>query len=324
MKKIGITVFAFMLIFAFVSCEAETPAPEVVKYTVTFDSAGGSAVAPIEVESGKVVAAPEEPEKSGYTFLEWRIGDEKYDFASAVTKDITLKAAWKWNGIEVSDEAGLRDAVLKEGAKILITADFSLSSVLPIEKPVSIDGNGKKISVAFNEAENDATSFYILSSGVTVKNLILESSTDGKRDHAFFWIATSGTEEAPIVIENCTMDGNPSGPFTNSVVGILTSSGDNGNYLTVRNNTIKNTKHGMYFNNIGNAVIEGNTIDTTRYNGINIAAGSKTEIKANIIKNYAKDYTEGLDVRYSKGIYVDESATDVTVAESNSVVPADA
>lgn len=41
------------------------PSPTVNKYTVTFDSIGGSAVASVQVEKGKTVSEPKTPEKAG-------------------------------------------------------------------------------------------------------------------------------------------------------------------------------------------------------------------------------------------------------------------
>lgn len=64
-------------------------------YTVTFDSNKGSDVAASEVNHGDTVAKPENPTKKGYTFVEWRLNGKKYDFSSAVTENITLKAVWK-------------------------------------------------------------------------------------------------------------------------------------------------------------------------------------------------------------------------------------
>ena len=69
------------------------------KYTVTFNSYGGTPVPPAqEVEYGLTAAEPTSaPTKTGYTFDGWYLGDEKYDFSDAVEQDITLKAQWKLN-----------------------------------------------------------------------------------------------------------------------------------------------------------------------------------------------------------------------------------
>lgn len=64
-------------------------------YTVTFDSYGGTPVPPAqEVEYGLTATEPAAPEKTGYTFDGWYLGDEKYDFSAAVEQNITLTAKW--------------------------------------------------------------------------------------------------------------------------------------------------------------------------------------------------------------------------------------
>lgn len=65
-------------------------------YTVTFDSYGGTPVPPKqEVEYGHTATEPAAPEKTGYTFDGWYLGDEKYDFSAAVEQNITLTAKWE-------------------------------------------------------------------------------------------------------------------------------------------------------------------------------------------------------------------------------------
>jgi len=73
--------------------EPEPPTP-VTTYTVTFDSDGGSEVAAQEVEEGETATEPEAPTKDGYTFGEWQLDGQAYDFSTAVTADITLTATW--------------------------------------------------------------------------------------------------------------------------------------------------------------------------------------------------------------------------------------
>ena len=64
-------------------------------YTVTFNSYGGTPVPPAqEVEYGLTATEPAAPEKTGYTFDGWYLGDEKYDFSAAVEQNITLTAKW--------------------------------------------------------------------------------------------------------------------------------------------------------------------------------------------------------------------------------------
>lgn len=72
-------------------------------YTVTFDSYGGTPVPPAqEVEYGLTATKPAAPEKTGYTFDGWYLGDEKYDFSAAVEQNITLTAKWTQNTYTVT------------------------------------------------------------------------------------------------------------------------------------------------------------------------------------------------------------------------------
>ena len=69
------------------------------KYTLTFDAQGGSAVAPLEVEHGKTVTQPDNPEKTPFAFGGWYKEKEcttPWNFATdTVTADIILYAKWK-------------------------------------------------------------------------------------------------------------------------------------------------------------------------------------------------------------------------------------
>lgn len=68
---------------------------EIKKFTVTFDSDGGSEVESAKVNHGAKVPKPADPTKDGYTFKGWFNGDKEYDFETAVTTNITLKAKWE-------------------------------------------------------------------------------------------------------------------------------------------------------------------------------------------------------------------------------------
>ena len=61
------------------------------KYTITFDTAGGSAVAPITQDYGTQIAAPANPTREGYTFIGW----DKAIPTTMPAENITLKAKWK-------------------------------------------------------------------------------------------------------------------------------------------------------------------------------------------------------------------------------------
>jgi len=83
--------------FATVAGETYTLTP--LTYMVTFDSAGGSEVAAVEVKALMAVSEPAAPVWFGYTFLGWYLGNDPYDFDALVAGDITLVALWSRNPI---------------------------------------------------------------------------------------------------------------------------------------------------------------------------------------------------------------------------------
>ncbi len=64
---------------------------EINQYTITFDTNGGSEIAPITQDYGTVITAPEAPEREGYTFIGW----DKTIPETMPAENITLKARWK-------------------------------------------------------------------------------------------------------------------------------------------------------------------------------------------------------------------------------------
>ena len=68
--------------------------------TVTFNSNGGSDVAPQEVPNGGTATEPSAPTKAGYTFVKWQLNGVDYHFTETVTEDITLTAVWAYKAIE--------------------------------------------------------------------------------------------------------------------------------------------------------------------------------------------------------------------------------
>ena len=83
----------------------EIPAPETV--TVTFNTNGGSEIAPVTVEKGATVSAPADPTNGDFDFDGWYTNPactEPYDFNTAVTEDITLYAGWKMVGPSVDHD----------------------------------------------------------------------------------------------------------------------------------------------------------------------------------------------------------------------------
>lgn len=76
----------------------------VEKYTITFDSQGGTLVSSIEIEKNTIPTKPENPTKDGYMFVGWskEIDGSIYDFTQALDTDTTLYAKWLAVSTEIS------------------------------------------------------------------------------------------------------------------------------------------------------------------------------------------------------------------------------
>lgn len=64
---------------------------EINQYTITFDTNGGSEIAPITQDYGTAITVPADPTREGYTFMGWDQGIPK----TMPAENITLKAQWK-------------------------------------------------------------------------------------------------------------------------------------------------------------------------------------------------------------------------------------
>ena len=107
-RPLALTLCA-ALTMSFASCssgDSDSEEKPATTYTVTFDTDGGSSVESQTVESGKTATKPADPTKSGektsYVFLGWYNGDTAFDFASAISADITLKAKWLEDFVKVA------------------------------------------------------------------------------------------------------------------------------------------------------------------------------------------------------------------------------
>ena len=92
-------------------------------YTITFDTAGGSEIAPITQDYGTVITAPEAPTREGYTFIGW----DKEIPTTMPAENMTVTAQWEINRYTITfDTAG--------GSEIApITQDYGTAIVSPAD-----------------------------------------------------------------------------------------------------------------------------------------------------------------------------------------------
>ena len=94
---------------------------EINRYTITFDTAGGSEIAPIMQDYGTAITAPADPTREGYTFIGW----DREIPETMPAENITLKARWEINQYTITfDTAG--------GSEIApITQDYGTQITTP-------------------------------------------------------------------------------------------------------------------------------------------------------------------------------------------------
>ena len=73
---------------------------EINPYTITFDTNGGSEIAPITQDYGTEITAPDNPTRKGYTFKDW----DKEIPETMPAENMTVKAQWKINQCTITFE----------------------------------------------------------------------------------------------------------------------------------------------------------------------------------------------------------------------------
>ncbi|WP_337809339.1 InlB B-repeat-containing protein, partial [Ruminococcus sp.] len=96
---------------------------EINQYTITFDTAGGSEIAPITQDYGTQIAAPANPIREGYTFIGW----DRDIPVNMPAENITVTAQWEINRCTITfDTAG--------GSEIApITQDYGTNITAPAD-----------------------------------------------------------------------------------------------------------------------------------------------------------------------------------------------
>lgn len=263
--------------------------------TVTYDADNGTELKTETMTEGDKAAKPADPAKDGYIFGGWYLGDEEYDFDAPVTGDITLKASWIEPAAQIGDAnyASLADAVsaAEAGDTIRILSDIETNSYVEIEKSITIDLDGHKISRSGNALLNpmgegvmltvkDSKGGGSVESGIPVyvengAGFILEAGTVKSAADGF--AAIYGPEASAVTINGGNVIG---GSYAVNVTGEAA--------VTVNGGTVSTSAEGSFtialLGDNGSLTVNGGTIEATGGDSVAISdngSNAKTDITIN-------------------------------------------
>ena len=195
-------------------------------YTITFDTDGGSEIAPLTAGYGTSISEPEAPTKEGYTFLGWN--PEVPEKMPA--KDVTVTAQWKINQYTITFDTN--------GGNVIepITQDYGTAITAPadptkedytfvkwnVEIPEKMPANNMTITAEWRYsytgwktddkgttylsdgemvyfstwAEIDGSTYYFDGNGYIVKGLYTTTSQDGSHQGTFLFDEKTGIFKA--------------------------------------------------------------------------------------------------------------------------------
>ena len=204
----------------------EDPDPTVTKYTVTFNSNGGSAVASQKVPEGSKVTAPTAPTKEGFLFDGWYTDaalTQSYDFSTAVTADLILYAKWK-------DDPSQNKVTIKLNASDLEEKEYLetfTQGAFTIHAGDGKDENGKNNQSVTVDASNKTVD------GVKYTRR-LKTGGAGTADYRSVEFTTTGKAEVTVVAAS-------SSSSADRVMGLATKNAEDGTLTDVTTFTVTGT-----------------------------------------------------------------------------------
>ncbi len=148
---IVIAICVFTLVACSNSSDSQVvPDDSKISFTITFDTQGGSEIAPIKIGDGSTLTLPAAPTKFGYVFDGWYLDDdfiEVYDDQYLISSNITLYAKWADNGTPFVD-VGLEFTLNSDGESWAVIdigtfsgTDLVIPSTYSDGKPVTAVGD---------------------------------------------------------------------------------------------------------------------------------------------------------------------------------------
>lgn len=120
---------------------------QVNKYTITFDTAGGTKIAPMTFEYGAAITPPANPEKEGYTFISW--SPEIPETMPA--EDITVVAQYEKNEESADPDTPEASTAKVTGIKVINLPNKTQYSY----KDKSLDLSGIALKVTYSDGKSE-------------------------------------------------------------------------------------------------------------------------------------------------------------------------
>ena len=243
------------------------------QYTISFDSNGGSLVAPITQDYGTEVDEPTAPTRAGYTFEGWKLLGDYYTFSTMPAKNITLVAEWT-------------SAVVTKYDLWIDSVQVNSVNCCNIlgDNTVSYDHDTKTL---------------ILNGANITKAHVIDGTSMYTSYTSNYGIYATGDLNIVLIGENRVTGidvttGNSSGIAVGGLLTISDGSGDGTGKLIVTGGHVTHSST-IQFNSYG-INCYGNTYMKTR--GLIIKSGTVIASGGTITNNYPENYTA------SYGIYV--------------------
>ena len=185
---LAILTMAILLSCAFVACtKAGTPDAQKKEITISFDTQGGSEIAPITIRSGESLTLPKAPTKDGYVFDGWYLDSnciEEYEDSYVVSKNITLYA--KWRELVAGEEFNVIFN-LNYGTDNIVekTTENRLITYIPVRQGYRFNGwyysDGYVEDIGYILTEKYDTTIPVTQNGLVLYAEWVDSSTDSRQ-----------------------------------------------------------------------------------------------------------------------------------------------
>lgn len=258
--KNGKTLMVLSLFGALIclgACNNKTPTETVeneTKWTITFNSNGGSSVSPIQVVDGQKATKPANPTKAGYTFDAWyqdSILVTPFSFDRPITADWTLYAGWTLGGEQSSESNTGNESNNSETSSEVTSSDASDTSTSSEEGAASewyvvgtgsfVNGTEWNTSGGVNLLDNTANTLDPNATGEFYKTVTFASDDLWKITNGTVWVQMNCLDNSCPVIAN--------GDIT------FVSDGNGGNNAKV----VTPGSYTLYFKTYSNANSAGTT-----------------------------------------------------------------